>query len=74
MTWDICIGIIALAGFIITIGKIISANTQAITRLEDTINRLDDTLSEQKKELIKIDEEVQEHEIRITVLEARNER
>lgn len=69
MTWEILSALIVLVGFIITIGKIISANTKAITKLEDSINRLDATLSEQKDSIHDLDDTVHNHETRIQLLE-----
>lgn len=69
MTWEIFLGIVALTGFIISIGKIVSANTKALTRLEDSINRLDKTLEKQGKNIDSLEQEVNEHETRICVLE-----
>ena len=69
MTWEIFLGIVALTGFIISIGRIVSANTKALTRLEDSINRLDKTLEKQGKNIDSLEQEVNEHETRISVLE-----
>lgn len=69
MTWEIVIGLITLVGFFITVGKIVSANTRALTKLEDSISRLDATLSEQKKEVHALDDKIADHETRITILE-----
>lgn len=69
MTWEIFLGIVALTGFIISIGKIVSANTKALTRLEDSINRLDKTLEKQGKNINSLEQEVNEHETRISILE-----
>ena len=69
MTWEIFLGIVALTGFIISIGKIVSANTKALTRLEDSINRLDKTLEKQGKNIDSLEQEVNEHETRISILE-----
>ena len=69
MTWEIFIGIVALTGFIISIGKIISSNTKAMQRLEDSIIRLDATLNKQDRDLHKLDDAVQDHETRISILE-----
>ena len=70
MTLEIFIsGIVTLTGFIISIGKIVSANTKALTRLEDSINRLDKTLEKQGKNIDSLEQEVNEHETRISVLE-----
>lgn len=69
MTWDAFLGIVAITGFVISIGKIVSANTKALTRLEDSINRLDKTLEKQGKNIDSLEQEVNEHETRISILE-----
>lgn len=69
MTWEIFLGIVALTGFIISIGKIVSANTKAMQKLEDSIVRLDETIREEKKDINDLDETVQNHETRISILE-----
>lgn len=71
MTWEIVLGLITLISAIITIGKIVSANTKALTRLEDSITRLDATLAEQKDALKHVDEKLDNHETRITMIECR---
>nr|DAO48227.1 MAG TPA: shock protein B [Caudoviricetes sp.] len=69
MTWEIFLGIVALTGFVITIGKIVSANTKALTKLEDSILELNRTITEEKKDISDLDETVQNHETRIQLLE-----
>ena len=69
MTWEIFLGIVALTGFVISIGRIVSMNTKAMQRLEDSIVRLDETIREEKKEVRELDDVVQNHETRITLLE-----
>ena len=69
MTWEIFLGIVALTGFVVTIGKIVSANTKAMQKLEDSIVRLDETIREEKKDISDLDDVVQNHETRITLLE-----
>lgn len=69
MTWEIFLGIVALTGFVISIGRIVSSSTKAIQRLEDSIVRLDETIREEKKDISDLDEVVQNHETRITLLE-----
>ena len=69
MTWEIFLGIVALTGFVITIGKIVSANTKAMQKLEDSIVRLDETLKEEKKDINELDNTDQNHETRIQLLE-----
>ena len=69
MTWEIFLGIVALTGFVITIGKIVSANTKALTKLEDSILELNRTITEEKEDISDLDETVQNHETRIQLLE-----
>ena len=69
MTFEILSGIIVVVSFIITIGKIVSANTKALTKLEDSITRLDATLGEQKTNINDLDNTVANHETRISILE-----
>ncbi len=69
MTWEIFLGIVALTGFVVTIGKIVGANTKALTKLEDSIDRLDKTLEKQGKNIDSLKQEVDKHEVRIQLLE-----
>ena len=69
MTWEIFLGIVALTGFVISIGRIVSMNTKAMQRLEDSIVKLDETIREEKKDISDLDETVQNHETRISILE-----
>ena len=69
MTWEIFLGIVALTGFVISIGRIVSMNTKAMQKLEDSIIRLDETIREEKKDINELDETVQNHETRISILE-----
>ena len=69
MTWEIFLGIGALTGCVISIGRIVSMNTKAMQRLEDSILELNKTLIEEKKNVKELDETVQKHETRITLLE-----
>lgn len=71
MTWEIFLGISALTCFVITIGKIVSANTKAMQKLEDSIIRLDETIREEKKDIDDLDDAIQNHETRISILEHR---
>lgn len=73
MDWQTLSALIVLVGFIITIGKIVSANTKALTQLQDSINRLDKTLDKQGSNIESLESEVNEHETRITVLENKEE-
>ena len=69
MTYEIFLGIVSLTGFVISIGRIVSMNTKAMQKLEDSINRLDETIKEEKKDISDLDEAVQNHETRIQLLE-----
>ena len=69
MTWEIFLGIVALTGFVISIGRIVSMNTKAMQKLEDSIIRLDETIREEKRDIDDLDETVQNHETRIQLLE-----
>lgn len=69
MTWEIFLGIVALTGFVISIGRIVSMNTKAMQKLEDSIVRLDETIREEKKDIDDLDNTVQNHETRIQLLE-----
>lgn len=71
MTWEIFLGIVALTGFVITIGRIVSSSTKAMQRLEDSILELNKTLIEEKKNVKDLDDVVQNHETRITLLETK---
>ena len=69
MTWDVFLGIVTLTGFVITIGRIVSMNTKAMQKLEDSIVKLDETIREEKKDINELDNTVQNHETRIQLLE-----
>ena len=69
MTWEIFLGIVALTGFVISIGRIVSMNTKAMQKLEDSIVKLDETIREEKKDINELDNTVQNHETRIQLLE-----
>ena len=71
MTWEIFLGLVALTGFVISIGRIVSMNTKAMQKLEDSILELNKTITEEKKDLRDLDETVQNHETRITLLESK---
>ena len=69
MTWEIIVGFITLSGFVISVCKIVSANTKALTKLEDSITRLDKTLNEQGNDIHHLDDVAKNHETRIQLLE-----
>lgn len=49
MTWEIATGIIALAGFAVTIATISSKQSGLLAKLEATLNALNKTLEELKE-------------------------
>ena len=69
MTWEIFLGIVALTGFVISIGRIVSMSTKAMQKLEDSILELNKTITEEKKNVKELDDVVQNHETRITLLQ-----
>lgn len=69
MTWETIAGFIALVGFIISIGKIVSNNTKALTEVKCSIDSLRDSFNEQKTNFEHVKNEVNEHETRIAILE-----
>ena len=69
MTYEIFLGIVTITGFVISIGRIVSMNTKAMQKLEDSITRLDETIREEKKDINELDNTVQNHETRIQILE-----
>ena len=71
MTYEIFLGIVSLTGFVISIGRIVSMNTKAMQKLEDSIVRLDETIREEKKDINELDNTVQNHETRIQLLESK---
>ena len=83
MTWEIALGIIALVGFIGTVGTWISKLSKTLGILENTIGILNRTIDEFKRSshttheklferLTKDEKTIENHEVRIKDLE--NER
>ena len=73
MSWEIIVGIITLFGFIISIGKLISNNTKALTELQCSIDSLKKSLKRDENNLKVVEEKVDNHEIRITKLEVKED-
>ena len=69
MSWEIIAGFIALVGFIISIGKIVSNNTEALTEVKCSIDSLRDSSNEEKHNVEHMKDEVNDHETRISILE-----
>lgn len=73
MTWEIVLGIIALAGFMLSvITPIIKLNAN-ITKLGCSIDALYDAVRKSDKRIDSHSERLDDHEIRITVLETKEE-
>ena len=69
MTWEIVTGLIALCGFLISIGKIVANNTKAMTEVKISIDELKLALKENKDNVKELQEDVAKHETRITIKE-----
>lgn len=69
MSWEIVVGIITLVGFIVSIGKIVKNNTEAMTEIKVSLGDIKEVLKENKEEIKELQSEVGKHETRITVLE-----
>lgn len=66
MTWEIVLGIIALVGFIMSIGKIVYNNTKAMTEMKVSLDDLKDALKASKDDIKHLKSDVADHEIRMT--------
>ena len=73
LSWEIVVGIITLFGFVISIGKLISNNTKALTELQCSIDSLKKSLKRDENNLKVVEEKVDNHEIRITKLEVKED-
>lgn len=69
MSWEIIVGFITFVGFIISIAKIVSNNTKALTEVKCSIDSLRDSFNKQKDDFEHVKCEVNEHETRISILE-----
>ena len=69
MTWEIALGIITLVGFLITIGNLVANNTKAMTKLSCAVDELIDYRKEQTAINKDTEDKLEDHEVRITVLE-----
>lgn len=69
MTWEIFLGIAALIAFLAPILKLVSNNTEALTHLKDTCDNINKDNQKQDTEIGKLENKVNNHETRITVLE-----
>ena len=75
MTWEIFLGISALASFVIAIGTIVFKASKVLASLEATVNGLSETLKDFKKDSKsdrkELHDKIDDHEQRIGKLEVR---
>lgn len=69
MTWEIFLGIVALVGFLISIGGIIYKLSKVLTSLDITVKGLSETLKDSKTDRKEIHKKIDDHEQRIGKLE-----
>ena len=73
MTWEIALGLFALAAFVISVGGIVAKASQMFATLNATINMLSNTLKEfkndSKTDRKDLHDKVNDHEKRIGILE-----
>lgn len=73
MTWEIFLGISALASFVIAIGTIVFKASKVLASLEATVNGLSETLKDFKKDSKsdrkELHDKIDDHETRIGILE-----
>lgn len=78
MTWEIVLGIIALVGFLISVGAIVAKTSQMFATLNAAITMLTETLKEFKKDSKtdrkELHDMVDDHETRIVILETKVDR
>lgn len=75
MTWEIVLGLIALVGFLISVGAIVAKTSQMFATLNAAITMLTETLKEFKKDSKtdrkELHDVVDNHETRIVILETK---
>ena len=75
MTWEIVLGLIALVGFLISVGAIVAKTSQMFATLNAAITMLTETLKEFKKDSKtdrkELHDMVDDHETRIVILETK---
>lgn len=79
MTWEIAAGVIALAGFTVTVGSLAAKLSGALTRLDSAVRELGEAIAEMRRENDTghrvMRTHLEDHEKRITILEVQaNER
>lgn len=73
MTWEIALGIFALASFLIAFGGIIFKASKVMTSLEASVKALNEALKDSKTDRKDLHEKVDDHEKRIYTLEIKAE-
>lgn len=77
MTWEIFLGIVALVGFIGTIGLWIFKLSKILAVLETTVSSLTEAIKEfkadSKAEHKEMHDKIEDHEVRIGILEKKAE-
>lgn len=71
MTWEIFLGIVALVGFLISIGGIIFKLSRVLTSLEATVKSLTETLQDSKTDRKDMHKKLDNHETRLVKLETK---
>jgi septal ring factor EnvC (AmiA/AmiB activator) len=71
MTWEIFLGIVALAGFLISIGGIIFKLSRVLTSLEATVKSLKEMLDDSKDDRQGMHKKLDNHETRLVKLETK---
>ncbi len=73
MTWEIVLGIIALASFLFTLCGIVFKAAKVLTSLEATVKELSASLKDSKNDRKSLHDKVDDHEKRIYTLEIKAE-
>ena len=71
MTWEIFLGIVALVGFVVSIGGIIYKLAKVLTSLDITVKGLSETLKDSKTDRKEMHKKIDDHETRIVILETK---
>ena len=71
MTWDIALGIFALASFLIAFGGIIFKASKVMTSLEVAVKALNESMKDSKNDRKDLHDKVDDHETRVGILEVK---
>lgn len=74
MTWEIFLGIVALVGFVVSIGGLVYKLSKVLTSLDITVKGLSETLKDSKTDRKEIHKKIDDHEKRIVTLEFKVDR